>query len=256
MNNILNKPKFVKDVGNIYPVTMNDYDEFMDKANIITVGYQHFNLDEIKNSFGIEDIKLLDLVTILARQEDESEDINNNKALLGMCDLFSIILHVERVSISYHFTNEYGLLFKIGQDRMIHRENYDEVRSVIMEQNLLFEAKVYKNEIIQKWANKVLEARAKNGIDIDMEDYLTTIASASSKHYWDLANYTLYQVKSEFARIGKFKAFETNLALIGHSTSIGNDHYAEKTDIQKNPYDDVFVDDSKLSGMKSGLGGG
>lgn len=248
--NILNKPTYVKGIGEIYPVRMIHYDEFMECANVISLTVDHFDVGEVRKIFGIpddEEIKLLDLITFMSASSEDGSPLplDNNPTFNQMKNLFEIVLQKE---VTYQLTNEYGLTFNYGEGGMIYRDNYDELRKVIMSQNLLFEPKVYKDKLMQQWADKVLKARAKGGIDIDIEEYLTTIAVMSGKHYWDLSRYTIYQIKHEFSRIVKFKAFDTNLAMIGHSEKIGQDHYAEKTDVGKSPYEDLFVDKNKKLG--------
>lgn len=242
LSNIFQKPKAIPSVGEIYPVLMKDYDEFMDNANVISYTYDHFNLEEIAPMLGVlsEELKLLDLITLVSKETNTYEQTFDN-----LCKVFSIILR-KKVDFTFGHT---GVCFFDNKGFLIDRDNYDEIRSIIMKQNLIFSQKIYKSRLVQEWANKVLEARAKNAIDITIEDMITTIAVVSGKHYWDLENYTYYQIKAEFARIGKDKAYHTNVAYqCAGAEKITIEHYAENTDIFKNPFDDVFKssENSKL----------
>ncbi|WEG18501.1 hypothetical protein PQ478_08465 [Alkalihalophilus pseudofirmus] len=244
VNHILDIPICIEGVGNLHSVKMHVYERFMSKANLITIGYQHFNMEEILKDNEGKDVKLLDLIFLTAVQGNEGEQILQN-----LVEIFKESLR--QSDVRYHVDHN-GLKFQLDNGE-INRNNYDVVRGVIMKQNLLFEPKVYKNKLVQQFADKVLETRAKSGIDMGIEDYVTTLAVAMGKHPSEIADYTVYQLKALFARLGKFKAYETNLALIGHSTEIGKDHFAEKTDLHKNPYDDVFVQDSKLGKLKDSV---
>lgn len=244
VSDIFSKPILIEGIGHIFPIQMKHYDEFMDMANLITISINHFDVkEEYKN-----EVKLLDLLILHLSQFE-----NRYEKFEEMSKLFSIVL---RKKVNYFFNEEEFIFYLYSEndknelDSIITRDNYDEVRHVIMKQNLLFEPKVFKSKIKQEWAEMVLKARAKNSIDMGIEDMITTIAAVSGKHYWDLDNYTIYQIKAEFARIGKLKSFDTNLALIGHSDKISNMHFAEKTDIHENPYDTIFVENKTINKLE------
>lgn len=249
LSNIFQKPRKLHSVGEIHPVLMKDFDEFMDNANIISYTYDHFSLDEIALMLDIskEELKLLDLITLVSKETDTYEQTFDN-----LCKVLSIVLRKE-VKFTYGHT---GVCFYDNNSFLVDRDNYDDVRTIIMEQNLIFMPKVYKDKLAQEWANKVLAQRAKNGINITIEDMVTTIAVVSGKHYWELENYSIYQIKAEFARIGKDKAYHTNVAYqCAGAEKITIEHYAENTDMYKNPYDDVFKSKDKLKNIGNALGG-
>lgn len=250
LSHIFQKPQLVGNAGDIYPVLMKDYEEFITKSNIILYNYEHFDVDYISNFFDIpkDDIKLLDLIAIMFYQEKMYEQIIKN-----LEDVFSIVL---RKKINSYF-NEGVLYFYSDEGNIINRDNYDEIRKIIMEQNLLFEPKVFKNKHTQEWAELVLKQREKNSVKMTIEDMITTVAVFSGKHYWDLENYSYYQLKAEFNRISKIKEYETmSIALANpYASNIEIKHFAEDTEILKNPYDDIFVNKNKLSNLNSAIGG-
>lgn len=249
VGDIFNHSIFIDAIGEIHPITMKHYDTFMNGANIITIPFSYFDVKEEYKS----ETKLLDLIYIYSLQSEGEE---RKKLYEQMTSIFSTVL---KKDIEYVVDDDNGRFYFLSKnedneiDTIITRDNYDEIRSVIMKQNLLFEPKVFENKIKQEWAELVLANRAKNSVDMDIEDMITTVASFSGKHYWDLENYTIYQIKAEFARISKFKGFDTNLAMIGNTDKISNLHYAEKTDIHVNPYDTVFVNNSKVSKLEKSM---
>lgn len=242
LKNIFNEKIFIKGIGHIYPVTMENYDEFMENSNVLSYSYQHFDTKEIAKQFQIEetDLKLLDLVALAAKQSDTYEE-----TFKGLSIMFSIVLQ-RKIS---HRLGKYGVEFVDEEFKVaVNRDNYDLIRSIIMKQNIMFEAKAFKNPIVAEWAEAVLNERSKNAIDIGIEDMITTISIISGKHYWDLKKYSIYQVKADFARITKDKNYHTGLAarLAGNSdVEIG--HYAENPELYRHPYDDIFKSKSKLN---------
>lgn len=247
VGDIFNHSVFIDGIGNVHPITMKHYDIFMNSANIITISIDHF---DVKEKFK-DEVKLLDLIYIQSLQSEDREKLYNN-----MKNIFSIVLKkemkyvVDDDNFKFYFfsTNEEDEI-----DSIITRDNYDELRKIVMKQNLLFEPKVFKSKIKQEWAEMVLKARAKNSVDMDIEDMITTIAVISGKNYCDIEEYSIYQVKATFARINKLMSFKTNLALIGHTDKISNLHFAEKTDIHVNPYDTVFVENKKINKLEKSM---
>ncbi|MGG3920363.1 hypothetical protein ABEV41_00185 [Geobacillus thermodenitrificans] len=239
LNHILGKSQLVEGVGYIYPIRLKDWDEFVANANVLLITKKHFHTDE--------DIPLLDLLVFGL----QSEEVIGNLEIV-----FKLALRVEQVSFVYD-DERYG--FIANEDSIIHSQNYEEVRRIIMEQNLLFEPKVYKDPLMQKWAEKVLEARRKNAPNITLEDKISTVAALTGKHYWDLENYTIYQLEMEFARLCAIKSYESQSHLYARDytnpADVKLDHFAEKIDMFKNPYDDLFKSKDKFKNINKAIKG-
>ncbi|WP_413381240.1 hypothetical protein [Alkalihalobacillus sp. 1P02AB] len=245
LKNWKGEPTYLKSIGNVYPIRVRDYDEFMKLVSILTLNYNHFDVDHMKKTVENEDLKLLDLLGVISISDPKSNVIDN------LIRLFKLVMRIDDVKL-ISSQPSYQLAFKVGSN-VIHSKNYDALRELIMQQNLIFEPPVFKSKIKQEWAEMVLRARAKNGIDMDIEEFLTTIQVASGKHPSELLDYTVYQIRSEFARVNKIKSYEANLAMIGHAKEISKLHFAEKTNISSNPYDGLFVSGDKLSNIKESI---
>jgi hypothetical protein len=239
LNHIFGKPKFVEGVGNIYPIRLKDWDEFEENCRPLLLTKKHFQVEE--------DIPLLDLVVFGLRDEQVIKNLEI---------AFKLALRVEQVTFAY---NENYYFFMANENSIIHNGNYEEVKRIILEQNLLFEPKVYKDPLMQKWAEKVLEARRKNAPNITLEDKVSTVAALNGKHYWDLEEYTIYQLEMEFARICAVKNYDVQSHLLARDyvnpADIKLDHFAEKIDMFKNPYDDLFKSKDKLKNINKAIKG-
>lgn len=233
---IFGLPENVEGIGDIYPIQMKHYDDFMNSANIICLSYEHFNVEEIKNQFGVEEIKLMDLILLAA-----SQSLQEHLSFLNLVKVFSYILRKDV------FFNKGKGTFETDDGKKIDRDNYEKLREVIMNQNILFSPKIYKNKKLQEWAEKVLKARAKNALDSTIEDMISTIAVISSKDYKTLEDYTIYQIRQEFNRIMKIEAYRNAISFrIAGDDKAKIEHYAEKMDMFKNPYDDVFKEKNSM----------
>jgi hypothetical protein len=238
--------EFVEGVGKIYPVQMKNYDDFMNTANIICLSYDHFDVEAIKKEFNKEDVKLFDLIILLASQSEYFQ-----WAFLNLPRIFSYIL---RKSVNF---NEENIAFETDDGFFVNRDNYEEIREVIMRQNLLYTPKVYKNKKLQVWAEKVLKARAKNSLDTSIEDMISTIAVISSKHYKALERYSIYQIRQEFNRIMKIESYRNAIAFrCAGDDKTKIEHYAETMDMFKNPYDDLFKEKSTMTNINAAVKGG
>ena len=246
VKHIFRKPDYIDGIGYIHPIQLKDYDEFMASTNIICLGYEHFDIEEVKRQVELDDIKLLDLIIIAASQ---------NGGYLGIYNLtkvFKLILHedVRFNQVTHTFHTETG---------QINRGNYDRFREIVMSQNLLFAPKVYKNKKLQEWAEKVIKARAKSAISSDIENQISTVSVLTGKDYDMIANWSIYQFNMEFNRCMKVEAYRTAVKqLLAGVKDVNPEHFAEIINLFKNPYDDLFKDKNsgKLKNLNSAIKGG
>ena len=215
---IFGKPEHIDGLGNVHPVKLKNYDEFINCSNYLYIGKDHFN-DEVL------DYPLLQLLIFAFKDQSVIEDLEK---------LFALVLQTE---VQAFVRDDVEIAFKTPVGGVIDNFNYDLLRRTIMRQNLMFEQKVYKDKVVQAYMHKVFEARAKNSSKLEFEDKISTVSVFSGKHYWDLEEYTIYQLEVDFCRISKFKNFDLTVT----ARSLGSDqkieHFAENVDMFKNPYD-------------------
>lgn len=235
LNNIFGKPHYVEGVGNIYPIKIKDYDEFIENADVLYYSKKHFGIEN-------DNISLFYMLFIFGMQ--------NPNIIKKLQNLFSMILKKDTfVAVSDEF---YG--FIIDEDHSINEYNYDLVRQIVMNQNIVYEPKVYKNPLVQQWAEKALEAKAKNSIKMTIEDMITTVHVFTGIEYEKLADYTYYQLQASFNRIKKFKNYDSSIAMkCAGAEKVDIEHFAEELELYKNPYDDLFVGKGKLEKLNNAL---
>lgn len=232
---IFAQPEYIEGIGNVYPVQLKDYDKFQECSNLLYIS---------KNNFLECDIPLLGLIFMSAEQLG----FNEQDLVSTFEKLFSLVLKKPVKSQS----NEEMFWFEIDESNNISFYNYDVIRSVIMKQNLMFEPKIYKDKLVQEWANKVLESRTKNSVKITIEDFITTVKNYDGLTYEQIEEQTIYQLYADFYRIGKMKEFEKSCLFATVSTEpISIEHFAKNLDMWKSPYDDLFVDSSKLNKLNT-----
>jgi hypothetical protein len=227
---IFAKSEFIDGIGDIYPIKLKDYDTFQDCVEPLYYSKKHFN--------GNGDFYLLDAIIRFIPPEQNM--------VTKLERLFSLTLKKDVLFIF----DETSYTFVIDNEHFISVHNYEKLREIIMKQNLIFEPKVYKDPLVQQWAMKALEAKSKNSVKMEIEDMVSTVATFSGKHYSDLAEYTIYQLKSEFNRISKIKGYDTNVAYRCVGAEVPIDYFAESIDMFKNPYDDAFKSKDKLNKLE------
>jgi hypothetical protein len=227
INNLFGEPFLIEGIGNVYPIRLINWEQFENVVPVILQSEKHFETNG--------DYPLLDILI---------RGISDEAIVISLEIIFRLALRNDDVKFVVYDGNQYK--FQIDEEHSITVENFPLIRNVIMQQNILFEPKIYKNKEIQKWAEKVLAARGKNAPNITMEEMLSTVSVFTGKHYWDLKDYTIYQLRSDFNRICKIEEFRTQSMVLANPyadlSKFKMEHFAEKIDMYKNPYDDVFKD--------------
>lgn len=239
LEHIFARPKFIEGVGKVHPIKLKDWDEFEKNANILLYSQNHF--PEISE----DDHPLLKII-MFGLQDQSMVD-----------SVIAVLKMVFRTESIHLYGDEFDFFIEIDETNRITNENYDVVRKTIMQQNLLFEPKIYKDPLMAAWAKRVLDVRNKNGIDMELEDMISTVASLTGKHYWDLAEYSMYQLRYEFNRIVKLKEYETQTLAMTNpyadSSKMKMVHFAEKVDMFKSPYDDLFKSKDNLKNINKAI---
>jgi len=229
--NIFQKPREYESFGKLYPIRMKDWDEFEDYVQILMLSNAQFEGDDGSPLFR-------KLVAIGSQ---------NNDLIFGLQNLFNLVTRTSTFTIKfegddYWFSNDKG--------QIVNEFNYDELRKVILHQNLLIEPKIFKNKLMQEWADKVLKARQKDSANVTLEDMITSVAALSGKDYEKLSTYSIYQLKSEFYRWQQIKSFDAMSNLYGNpyaASEVKLPQFAEYLDLYADPYKDVFKSDKGMN---------
>ncbi|MCA1021646.1 hypothetical protein [Halobacillus litoralis] len=236
LKDILGQPKKVFNIGDIYPVKIKDYEDFVIHSTFLRFSKKHFTNDTTG-------FTLFELVTALTLQDDSISQ--------SFLNMLNTVTHKE---FHYHKEPEKAAKFVSEDGSELNNENFDFFREIVMKQNLIYEEKVYKNATVKKWADKVLAARAKNSVNMTMEDMISVVKVFGNESYEDIAEYTIYQLEHTFQRILKIEDYRRTIQFMcaGDDKSKLNP-FVEKIDLYKNPYDDIFKSKDKLSTLDKAI---
>jgi hypothetical protein len=231
LSDIRGLPVYFEGVGNVYPILMEDYDEFHEVCSPLYISKGFFN--EV-------DIPLLSLVFISYPEIETTELIDK------FCRLFSLVLRKE---VTTRINPEDSALIGFcAESCFISNHNYEELRLLIMKQNLLKERKIYKNKLVAEWAELARKAKERNQPKISIEDIVTTVKVSQGLTYEQIFSSTIYQLYSEFYRIRKIKDFDKSVLYSTVSTEKVNiPDFAEELESLYGEDEDLFVNSDKLS---------
>ncbi|WP_226035610.1 hypothetical protein [Aquibacillus saliphilus] len=236
LSNIFGKMQKVEGINNIHPIRLNQYEEFMECAQLLSLTEKHFE------ESAVEKHTLFELVV---GQGIKADVIHRFIHMLYLVtgELFELKI------ADMEFT------FIGGFDMYLDKTNFESFREVTMKQNLLYEDKVFKNPMVKQWADKVLEARSRNSVDMSLEDIVSVVHVFTGISYDDISAYTIYQLKHTFQRILKVEDYNRDIQFM----CAGDDKtkpkpFMEKIELYQNPYDDVFVDKNKLNNLNKAIG--
>lgn len=254
---LLDEPCYILGCGDIYPVRVKDKNKLYKYIDYITVSIQHMG--------GTNDEDLLKLLinTHILKNDDYSEEILQNtealqfyfyKSISDLEELFSIVTR-KTVKFDEQESNNQGVFIFTSEDKtvFITDSNFNDVRKVILKQNLLHEPKIYKNEITQKWAEKALKARKKNNPSTEFYDVLNIVSCENNVPYSVIKNeMSIFQVYADYFRLCNSKQYDRatlfKSAYKFDEKSIPNISFNDGVIEQlfKSPYEGLFVDGNSL----------
>ena len=242
-------PCRIDDTLSVYPVKVADYKRFNQLSKYLLISKENLGISS--------DIDLLTTVIQIALQQmsEGREDILEEcfYTIVGeLEELFSIltrdnIIFKSNTLEKMIFTNE-------NHTNIISSYNYENLRKVVIKQNLIHEQKVYKNKIVAEWADRVRRAREKNNPKTNFYDILNIVSVGMNLSYKEIyESMNVFQLYSYFARLAHEENYRATILFKTVSDKVPNVDYSKSmiTEIMKNPDDDLFKDsgNSKLGNM-------
>lgn len=172
---------------NIYPVRMVDADEFYDYVQCLLLPKSDFQEPEV--------IRMSYFMFLLAlSQNKDSPDL-----LAKLIALYRLIFKTEDIQFTI---NEKGMAFIIVDGMSLHERDFDKIKTIISEQNLID----LDDEFIDPGTKKAIqEARAfmakRKTKQADLEQQIVAYHCKSGLPYHEIENLTLYQFHKGLIRM-------------------------------------------------------
>ena len=181
------------------PVRLMDWEKF------IPVAYEMLRLNNelLRKRLKLdESILLYDYVLdYMIKMSEERFGQEGSFALVLISSVFSLCYRLPVEPMVQKKDGEVNLVFKIGDndEDLITRDNYEEIRAMIMEQNLIFEPIIAPNKKSQDIIDKAIERKRSSGSNV--ETNLESMIILVSKSRPITEDYTYYQLQADYEMV-------------------------------------------------------
>ena len=178
------------------PVRLMDWEKF------IPVAYEMLRLNNelLRKRLKLdESILLYDYVLdYMIKMAEERFGQEGTFALVLMSSIFSLCYRLPVEPMLQKKDGEAHLVFKIGDndEDLITRDNYEEIRAMIMEQNLIFEPIIAPNQKSQDAIDKAIERKKNSGSNVETNIESMIILVSKSRPVTE--DYTYYQLQADY----------------------------------------------------------
>ena len=221
----------------------------MDWEKFIPVAYEMLRLNNelLRKRLKLdESVLLYDYVLdYMIKMSEERFGQEGSFALVLISSVFSLCYRLPVEPMVQKKDGEVNLVFKIGDndEDLITRDNYEEIRAMIMEQNLIFEPIIAPNKKSQDIIDKAIERKRSSGSNV--ETNLESMIILVSKSRPITEDYTYYQLQADYEmvlRLEQSRAIPTYRAVgadidpieLGAILSIHEDPYSFEKMFRKN----------------------
>lgn len=282
LDNYFMRPQFLEGVGNIYPISIFDYEEFSWLSrkyitqgittlhNLYKINKRTNLLDYFVNTAIKMDKELLYLKSIQNYTPNNEEErikllelnkiyeLYNSQQVLTYSikeleRLFSLLLK-KTVTFQVSQENINNYRFEIENENLfITRENFSELRDIVMWQNLLYEMPTSKDKQINEDIQRTLEVQTKENKGGDLCAMISVVGIERGLSDEETFKYTYYRLRFDYEIITRkmYNIFTFMLRSQGCS-SVKIVELSEEVNLRFNPYD-MIVGKFKISELDKKL---
>ena len=258
LNDYLGLSEFVDGIE-IFPVSILQWKEFEPIASeFLLYGYDFVNY-RIKPE---KEVKHFDLILSLLSREILETQNTKCEIVKRLEKMFNIVTKQKCEFV----VNSDGAYVKFDTnlkdnkiEKRIDRDNFDEIRNVIMRQNLIFEPLVVEDEYTQEVIDDMVVARNRTNRGFDFLSMLVYVCCARGLKPKDLQDYTYYQLRCDCEMVQRIEFNESIHAYRSQGAKIDNLDVYKKLSSLSNPnsWDSFFkkIDAQEEEDMKRVMGG-
>lgn len=187
---------------NLYPIKVEDYEEFNKYASYLLLGKEHLQItDNVSLLTG-----LIYKHSISKSDSVSPEDIIKKipYVLEDLCDLLEMVTHIEFDVRAMNNGNSFMFIGKDGDGRVIiDDDNFDIVRNVVMKMNLLKEPKYFEDKLYEQMYYNAIKANRKEGASFS--DVIATVVQDMKYTYEYVSQLSIFQLYVLYSRIAHVK---------------------------------------------------
>lgn len=191
INDYLGKSEIIHGIE-LFPVSILEWEEFESVGcKYLVYGYNFINYRLKPNK---EDVRPFDLLmSFIANDILESKNQNCN-TVAELERMFNIVTKKEA---KLNIDVETGKWSFIIEDKEINRDNFDDIITVIMRQNLIFEPLIVEDEYTQQIIDDAIRVKNIGGGEFDFKSMLIYVCNRRNLSPSDMSNYTYYQLRCD-----------------------------------------------------------
>lgn len=222
-----------------YCVKLLEWDEYIKIAN----GYLSLCEDLIRRRLKMgSEWKLFDYVIMVALNEPNGIEKLEKMFSMAFRLPAKAFITIAQGNMDIHSASivvgDYEIVDgKLNANHIINRDNYNEIREIMMEQALLFDPLIGADERSQKRIDRAIQKKidkaSKDGKNTNIESMLVL---NSSRFEINLETYTYYQLKAQYSILNREQiALMYNISR-PHAKDVPFISFAEELDIHDNPF--------------------
>lgn len=191
----LDLPEQIERAGAVYPIPIIHWEEF----SRIARHFLFYSYDFLKYRCKLEsDIKLFDFLFALILQNEEEEV--RVKLLSDFQKMIGLTFRRATRSMFNPNTGEWVFQILEGEEVIgtLDRDNFDDYKTAVMRQNLLFEPLIVESEITQQIIDDAIERMSRKGTPPDLEAMIIAVSVAKGMRPSDFQSYTYYQLRADY----------------------------------------------------------
>lgn len=197
-------PIYVKDVGNIYPLKLKEVAELGEIKYNSCLSALCFDIDDLnwdENMVMPEGITTFDIMMANCTKDEEFKSI----VLEGL----SLFLKEKVEFINYVENDSRYLFLQVGnENKIIYRDNYKNVKYILMQQNHIIRPKKEEYNPANEQARKLIEQIKKNRANapkikpsIDLHSIMSGVAWKGQVGIEEILDLTVYQLYDAYYRL-------------------------------------------------------
>lgn len=256
-DSLFNKPTEYKDIATLYPITVNEFEEFNEEyANFILINHSYLDIPTSENL-----LTALIIMTAYQKQSaKEKEDITEGgkfASRLIMDPLKRMQMQKEEqkkkeegikegIKLKPEFVveslNKFAQMLSflmrtkvtpsesdIGFDiwnedntsyKSIYNEDFMVIREVVLTQNALVEPVKYHDKIVDEWMQKARNARRRK--DINFNDLIITVKNSTNLKYEEIAEMNMIQFYSDYRWVNHKNDYDASILFKTVSNKVPN----------------------------------
>lgn len=235
----------------LYPVRVLDWEEFQPlSSKFLLYGYDFLDY----RLYADEDTTLFDLMVSIISNDILNGSKEKHIVLTEFERMFSIITREECHMMVNNKKGKWWLEFvENGEKKIIDSDNFDDIRDVVMRQNLIHEPLIVEDELSQKIIDDGIRALSSGGRSSDLESMIAYVCNLKGINASEMIEYSYYRLRCD---VEMWQRIETNRAIHiyrSQGAKVNTVNEFKEFECHKNPYswDALFEKDKGDSEMRN-----